>query len=148
MDTTVEQMEQLTPSQEEISEMIVYLRTLRKDRGEKPVEFPDLTLEQQQLSEKNESILEKVWDGCKKAFDFLVVEPAKWIGRQIKDHPIRTVLIALAAFALWYYSAPLTAGLSAIKEEGIAVTSDLLGKAASIDPTQVDVFDQLMSAPM
>lgn len=148
MDTTVEQLEQLTPSQEEITEMIVYLRTLRKDRGEKPKEFPDLTLEQQQLAEKNESILEKVWDGCKKAFDFLIVEPAKWIGRQIKDHPIRTILIALAAFALWYYSAPLTAGLSAIKEEGIAVTSDLLGKAASIDPTQVDVFDQLMSAPM
>lgn len=129
---------------DEIVRISIRLRELRAEKGELPAQFPDLTLEKQKLSDESESILNKVWKGVKKAFDFLVVKPIKWIGRQIKEHPIRTILIALAAFALWYYSAPLSAGLSAIKEEGVAVTSELLEKSLAIDPTRIDVFDQLV----
>lgn len=145
MDTTLEQFEAMQPSAEEIETMIVYLNRLREAKGEKPREFPDLTLEKQELAEKNESIFTEALEIAKEAFKFLVVKPAKWVGEQIKEHPFRTLLIALAAFALWYYSAPLSAGLSALKEKGLEMTSALFGESVSIDPTQIDIFEQLIS---
>lgn len=148
MAQTFEQVGEKFPADMQIEELIYRLTELRKERGEKleaKEAFPDLTLEKQQLADANESIFQQVKDAAEKVFDFLIVRPAKWIGRQIKEHPFRTALIALAAFALWYYSAPLSAGLSGIKEQGIAITSDLLGEGLNIDPTQVDIFDQLIN---
>lgn len=143
--SSAERLEEIRPSDDEIEAMTRELEELRKTRGEKPREMPDLRLEKQELADKNESVYEKVKGALKKAFDFLVIKPVKWVGHQIKEHPIRTALIALAAFALWYYSAPLSAGLSGIKEAGIKATSDLMAQDLAIDPTQINVFDQLMS---
>ena len=139
-----EELEALQPSPDETAALVKELKRLRAKEGPRPAEFPDLSLEQQRLAEKNESIFERVKDAIKGAFDFLVVRPAKWIGHQVVDHPVRTLCIALAAFALWYYSAPLSAGLSALKEKGIGITSSLLSDSLKIDPTQVDVYDKLM----
>ncbi len=140
-----EELEALQPSPEETTALVEELKKLRAKEGPRPEEFPDLSLEQQRLAEKNDSIFERVADAIKGAFDYLVVRPAKWIGHQIVDHPVRSLLIALAAFALWYYSAPLSAGLSALKEKGIGITSSLLSESITIDPTQVDVYDKLMT---
>lgn len=146
MDTTVEQLEALRgKGGEEIEVLILRLNELREKEGAKEEEMPDLTLEKQQLADSSESIFSQIKEGIKTVFDYLVVKPIEWIGHQIKEHPIRTALIALAAFALWYYSAPIAAGLSALKEQGLAITSELLGGTLAIDPAQVDIFDQLVS---
>lgn len=143
MDATVEQFEKM--SGDDLDFLILKLRQLREAKGELAPEMPDVSFERQQLADTSESIFEKIKNGLKEVFDFLVVKPANWVGKQIKEHPFRTVLIALAAFALWYYSAPLSAGLSAIKEKGMEMSSALLKETMRIDPTQVDVFDTLMS---
>ena len=143
MDATIEQFEKM--SGDDLDFLILKLKQLREAKGELPPHMPDLTLERKQLADTSESIFEKIRNGLKEVFDFLVVKPANWVGRQIKEHPFRTVLIALAAFALWYYSAPLSAGLSAIKEKGMEMASALLKETVNIDPTQVDVFDTLMN---
>lgn len=139
-----ENLEVMHEGEEDIHSLSRRLKLVRAEQGERAPEYPDLRLEEQQLAEKGETLLGHAKKAIADTFDFLVVKPAKWVGRQIKEHPLRTALIALAAFALWYYSAPLAAGLSGIKEEGVAVTSDLLGKAINIDPTQVTIFDQLI----
>ena len=147
MTASIETMAAIPPDGE-IEMLIVELVRLREANGERKAEFPDLRLERQELSEKSESLLSKAMDRIKEAFDFLVVKPVKWLGEKIKEHPFRTALIALAAFALWYYSAPLSAGLSAIKEMGVGITSDLLGGAMAIDPSQINVFNELMAPPL
>lgn len=143
MDATIEQFEKM--SGDDLDFLILKLKQLREVKGELPPQMPDLGLERQQLVDTSESIFEKIRNGLKEVFDFLVVKPANWVGKQIKEHPFRTVLIALAAFALWYYSAPLSAGLSAITEKGMEMSSALLKETMAIDPTQVDVFDTLMN---
>ncbi|GEM_PF-3985136 len=143
MDATLEQFEKM--SGDDLDFLVLKLKQLREAKGELPPQMPDVSFERQQLADTSESIFEKMKNGLKEVFDFLVVKPANWIGRQIKEHPFRTVLIALAAFALWYYSAPLSAGLSAIKEKGMEMSSALLKETMNIDPTQVDVFDTLMN---
>ncbi|MBI2639059.1 hypothetical protein HYW83_05725 [Candidatus Peregrinibacteria bacterium] len=143
MDATIEQFEKM--SGDDLDFLIQRLKQLREAKGELPPQMPDLGLERQQLADTSESIFDKIGNTLKEVFNFLVVKPANWVGKQIKEHPFRTVLIALAAFALWYYSAPLAAGLSAIKEKGMEMTSALLKETVNIDPTQVDVFDTLMN---
>lgn len=145
MAARAETMETFQQPDADVEAMTRQLRDLRVEKGARNPEMPDLGLERQALAEKSEGLWQKTKDAAEKAFNFLVVKPVKWVGEQIKDHPIRTALIALAAFALWYYSAPLSAGLSGIKETGVDITSGLLEKAIDIDPTQVDVFDQLVT---
>lgn len=140
-------MEQLQPSAEEIDALSRELLEMRKERGEKTPEMPDLTLEKKRLEDGNETLFESVKKAVKGAFDFLVVKPIKWIGNQIKEHPFRTALIALAAFAIWYYWYPLSAGLSGIKEEGIKIGSEVMEKSLDIDPTRINDFDRLVKIP-
>ncbi len=107
-------------------------------------QLPDLTLEKTELQDESESIWAKFGHSIESAFNFLVVKPVEYVWNLIKDHPIRTIMIALAAFAMWYYSAPLAAGISGIKEQGMKLVKGLFGKAVAIDPEQIDVFDDLL----
>lgn len=141
----VETLETFREPDADIEAMSARLRELRLERGDRTPEMPDLSLERQALAEKSEGIWKKTKEAVGKTFDFLVVKPVKWLGEQIKDHPIRTALIALAAFALWYYSTPLSAGLSGIKETGADITSELLEKTIDIDPTEINAFDDIMA---
>lgn len=146
MAARVETFESFRPPDTDLEAQIVRLRELRAERGSRNPEMPDLSLERQTLAEKNDSLWEAAKEKIKAAFDFLIVRPVEWLGRQITEHPIRTILIALAAFAIWYYSAPISAGLAALKEKGIEISSGMLEKGLDIDPTQVDGFDQLMGS--
>ncbi len=114
-------------------------------RGEKlpEAQMPDISLERQELQESSESIWSKFGKSIEKAFEFLVVKPANYVWEKIKDHPMKTIMLACAAFAMWYFSAPLSAGISGIKEAGMKLTKNLFGKAISIDPTQINVIDDL-----
>lgn len=118
----------------EIMESAGKLNRLREKNGKKPIEMPDLSTEKQELAEESESIFKKAWNVVKKTLDFLVVKPIKWVGRQIKEHPIRTLLIALVAFGIWYQWGSFQAGYSVIKETGAKEAAKLLGKGISVDP--------------
>lgn len=140
----------------QIDEMILRLESMRKKHGERPGEFPKMDIEAEQLTEKNESVFESVWDKIKAAFNFLVIKPVQWVGHQVVDHPFRTLLIAFSAFAgykaynlykgISRYLSPLSSAFTGLKETGLKITKSLLPETKNIDPSQSGFFDRLMDS--
>mgnify|MGYP001596629257 CR=1 FL=1 len=131
------------PPSPEIIRLAEEADRLREGHGDRQVETLNLDPEKRELTEAHESIFGSMLERVKDAMNFLVLQPAAWLGNLVKDHPFKTALIALAAFALWYYALPLSAGLSAFAEEGLHLTSQLLTKLIDIDPTSINVFTDL-----
>lgn len=73
-----------------------------------------------------QEIVSKFGSSIKKAFDTLATKPAKWMIEAIKNNPIKTIFVVLVIAGLWYYSAPIQYGLSAIPEKGMEIISDVL----------------------